>query len=194
MSRYLIAVSVLMLLTACSDTPESPPSAVDTDSPARAVYDEETVKQQAAQALQPFKQQLMEALQRGLEQGPAQAIDVCRLQAPAIAAAASVDGATIGRTSFRLRNPDNAPTVWQQLGLRHYLQSDDREPMLIDLENGQLGYMEPIITAPMCLACHGSELSVEVKDALAAQYPADQASGYAAGDLRGIFWVTLPAQ
>ena len=54
--------------------------------------------------------------------------------------------------------------------------------------------MEPIITAPMCLACHGSELSVEVKDALAAQYPADQASGYAAGDLRGIFWVTLPAQ
>ncbi len=192
MSRYFIAVFVLMLLAACSDTPESPAPVVDTDIPARPVYDEEVVKQQAAQALLPFKQQLMQALQSGLEQGPAQAIDVCRLQAPAIAAAASVDGVTIGRTSFRLRNPDNAPTVWQQLGLRHYLQSEDREPMLIDLENGQLGYMEPIVTEPMCLACHGSELSVEVKDALAAQYPADQASGYAAGDLRGIFWVTLP--
>jgi hypothetical protein len=192
MSRYLIVVSALVLLAACSDAPESPVPVVDADSPARPVYDEEAIKQQAAQALLPFKQQLMQALQRGLEQGPAQAIDVCRLQAPAIAAAASVDGVTIGRTSFRLRNPGNAPSVWQQVGLRHYQQSEDREPMLIDLENGQMGYMEPIVTAPMCLACHGSELSVEVKDALAKHYPADQATGFAAGDLRGIFWVSLP--
>ena len=194
MSRYFIAASLVLLLAACSDAPDSSAPVVDMDVPVLPVYDEEVMKQQAAQVLLPFKQQLMQALQRGLEQGPAQAIDVCRLEAPAIATAAAVDGVEIGRSSFRLRNPANAPTIWQQVGLRHYQQSEDREPMLINLENGRVGYMEPIVTAPMCLACHGSELSVDVKDVLAAQYPTDQATGYAAGDLRGVFWVTLPVQ
>ena len=193
MRRYF-AVALLSLLAACSDAPESSAKVAGKETPALPVYDAEVMKQRAVQTLMPFKQQLMQALQRGLEQGPAQAIDVCRLEAPAIATEASVDGVAIGRTSFRLRNPANAPTVWQQTGLRHYQQSEDREPMLINLEDGRVGYMEPIVTAPMCLACHGSELSAEVKDALSAHYPADQATGFAAGDLRGIFWVTLPVR
>lgn len=193
MHRYFV-VALLLSLAACSDDPEPPTTVAGKEMPALPVYDAEVMKQRAAQTLMPFKQQLMQALQRGLEQGPAQAIDVCRLEAPAIATAASVDGIAIGRTSFRLRNPANAPTVWQQTGLRHYQQSEDREPMLINLEDGRVGYMEPIVTAPMCLACHGSELSAEVKDALFAHYPADQATGFAAGDLRGIFWVTLPVK
>ena len=192
MTRYFIAVSLLLLLAGCSDAPESSLPLADRQGPAVPLYDEETMKQRAAEALVPFKQQLMQTLQRGLEKGPAQAIDVCRLEAPAIAAAASADGVEIGRSSFRLRNPANAPTVWQQIGLRHYQQSESREPLLINLEDGRVGYMEPIVTAPMCLACHGGELSVEVKDALATHYPADQATGFAAGDLRGIFWVSLP--
>jgi hypothetical protein len=191
MRRYFI-VALLSSLAACSDAPDSSATAAGKEARALPVYDAEVMKQRAAQTLMPFKQQLMQALQRGLEQGPAQAIDVCRLEAPAIATAASVNGVAIGRTSFRLRNPANAPTVWQQTGLRHYQQSEDREPMLINLEDGRVGYMEPIVTAPMCLACHGSELSADVKDALSAHYPADQAAGFSAGDLRGIFWVTVP--
>lgn len=192
MHRYFV-VALLLSLAACSDAPEPPATAAGKEMPALPVYDAEAMKQRAAQTLMPFKQQLMQALQRGLEQGPAQAIDVCRLEAPSIATAASVDGIAIGRTSFRLRNPANAPTVWQQIGLRHYQQSEDREPMLINLEDGRVGYMEPIVAAPMCLACHGSELSAEVKGALSTHYPADQATGFAAGDLRGIFWVSLPS-
>lgn len=193
MPRYFIAAFLVLLLAACSDAPESSAPVVAQETPVLPVYGEEEIRQRAAQVLLPFKQQLMQALQRGLEQGPAQAIDVCRLEAPAIAMSASADGVAIGRSSFRLRNPDNAPTAWQQTGLRHYQQSEDREPMLINLEDGRVGYMEPIVTAPMCLACHGSELSAEVKDALSAHYPSDQATGFAAGDLRGIFWVSLPS-
>mgnify|MGYP005753558011 CR=1 FL=1 len=193
MRRYVI-VALLLSVAACSDGPESVAKVGGAEMPAQPMYDSEVMKQRAAQTLLPFKQQLLQALQRGLEQGPAEAIDVCRLQAPAIAAAANADGIAIGRTSFRLRNPANAPAVWQQVGLRYYQQSDDREPMLIDLEDGRVGYMEPIVTAPMCLACHGSELSAEVKDALSTHYPADQATGFAAGDLRGIFWAMLPVQ
>ena len=64
--------------------------------------------------------------------------------------------------------------------------------MVIDLGDNRVGYAEPITTAPMCLTCHGNELSAEVRGALAEHYPADQATGFAAGDLRGVFWVTLP--
>ena len=136
MRRYFI-VALLLSLAACSDGPESAAKVAGKEMPAQPVYDAEVMKQRAAQTLMPFKQQLMQALQRGLEQGPAQAIDVCRLEAPAIAAAASVNGVAIGRTSFRLRNPANAPTVWQQTGLRHYQQSEDNEPLLINLEDGR---------------------------------------------------------
>ena len=34
---------------------------------------------------------------------------------------------------------------------------------------------------------------VEVREALATHYPADQATGFQTGDLRGWFWVTVPA-
>ena len=95
-----------------------------------------------------FKQQLMQALQRGLAQGPENAIDVCRLDAPAIAAAASIDGLEIGRSSHRLRNPANAPTDWQRRAIDHYLGSQDRDPMVIDLGDNRVGYAEPITTAP----------------------------------------------
>jgi hypothetical protein len=41
----------------------------------------------------------------------------------------------------------------------------------------------------MCLTCHGSEIDAEVREQLAADYPMDRATGFEAGDLRGVFWV-----
>lgn len=182
------------LLAACSESQQpstsTPPD--QTQLLEKGAYDSTVIKERAAAKLLPFKQQLMQALQSGMQQGAENAIDVCRLEAPAIAASVSGEGVEIGRSSHRLRNPANAPSDWQQQAIDHYLGSDDREPMVMDLGNNQLGYAEPIITAPMCLACHGSELSGEVTGALSAYYPDDQATGFAVGDLRGIFWVSLP--
>lgn len=180
-----LGVVGLLALAACSDAP----------APAGAsaqVLDEVALRALAGERLQPFKQQLMQALQAGMQQGAVQAIDVCRLQAPAIATAASGDGVQVGRTSHRLRNPANEARPWQQHVLDSYLSSDQREPMVMDLGNGRAGYAEPIITAPLCLACHGQDIAPEVQAVLAQHYPEDQATGFEAGDLRGIFWVTLP--
>ena len=183
------------LLTACSESPEV--TAVSSPEPLESVqsesrYDPVVARERASASLLPFKQQLMKALQSGMQQGAENAIDVCRLEAPAIAASVSGDGVEIGRSSHRLRNPANAPSDWQQQAIDHYLAGEDREAMLFELDDNQLGYAEPIITAPMCLACHGSELSAEVTQALSEHYPEDQATGFYAGDLRGIFWVSLP--
>jgi len=43
--------------------------------------------------------------------------------------------------------------------------------------------------------CHGPEDTIpqDVKDAIGEHYPEDQATGFRKGDLRGWFWVEVPA-
>jgi hypothetical protein len=144
-----------------------------------------------AQLLMPFKKQLMGALQKGMAEGPPAAIDVCRLQAPEIAANLSVDSVEIGRTSHRLRNPSNAGPDWAGRVLQNYLaQPASVQPQTVALEGGRSGYVEPIMTQPQCLACHGQDISPDVRAALEQHYPQDEATGFAAGELRGVFWVS----
>jgi hypothetical protein len=189
--KLLLIALVAPVLMACA---ESPSSDVTENVPRLPVAepDAHILIAQGADALMPFKQQLMQALQQGMQEGPVSAIDVCRLQAPAIAEGVSAEGIEVGRSSHRVRNPDNAPNDWQQYWLDHYLETEDRAPQLMEINDGQVAYVEPIISAPLCGACHGAELAVDVQAALAEHYPQDQATGFAAGDLRGIFWVTMP--
>ncbi|MEM1413165.1 MAG: DUF3365 domain-containing protein, partial [Pseudomonadota bacterium] len=100
----------------------------------------------------------------------------------------------LGRTSHRLRNPDNAGPAWATDVLKAYLeQPSGWTPQAVDLGEGRAGYVEPIVTQPLCLACHGAELAPEIRTALAEQYPEDRATGFEAGALRGVFWVTMPS-
>lgn len=144
-----------------------------------------------ADTLKPFKQALKQTLVTALADGPASAIDACRLQAPALAAAHSADGLTMGRASHRLRNPDNAAAPWVADIIADYL-ADPAQMAAVTrpLADGRMGYVEPIITQGMCLACHGSNLSDDVREQLAQLYPDDQATGFESGELRGVFWLT----
>jgi len=145
--------------------------------------------------LAPFKRTLMEELSEGLQGGPVVAIGVCRLRAPEIAARLSVDGVRIGRSSHRLRNPANRTPDWVQPLLDRYRDTPaERDPLVVPLDDGRYGYVEPIIVQPLCLSCHGASLEPAVIDALATMYPDDRAIGYAVGDLRGVFWVEFPLE
>jgi hypothetical protein len=137
-----------------------------------------------------LKGALMEALDRG---GPAEAIAVCRSVAPAVATDVGQEyGLTIGRTSFALRNPDNTPPSWA-VALVAVRQA---EPAFVVGPNGELGALLPIRMGSQCQMCHGSaeHLSDETRARLRRTYPDDQATGFAAGDLRGWFWAVVPAQ
>ena len=48
-------------------------------------------------------------------------------------------------------------------------------------------------TQPWEFAVLGGEAMKNVKEALAASYPADRATGFREGDLRGWFWIEVPA-
>ncbi len=123
--------------------------------------------------------------------GPAGAIAVCKEQAPLIAAQVAEEHAVqIGRTSDRLRNPANRAPEWAEA----LLADRPAEPRYSAGADGSLGVALPIRLGANCLACHGepADLAPETRAALANAYPADQATGFKAGDLRGWFWVQAP--
>ena len=144
-----------------------------------------------------LKQRLGQAIAAG---GPASAIDVCRIEAPAIAASLSEEsGANVRRTALRVRNTDNAPDAFEREVLESFVDRLARgePPASVDhwverrVEGGvERRYMKAIVTEPLCLTCHGSVLAPEVAAAIERAYPRDQATGFAAGDLRGALSVT----
>jgi len=151
--------------------------------------------QRAQAALEPFKAELQTALRESLRAaGPEGAIAVCRDKAPEIAAALGKDGIRIGRTSHRLRNPKNVSPRWVEPLIVEFLEKgNDRTFRAVRLPDGGIGYVEPIYVQPMCLACHGKEISPGVSEKLDAAYPHDNGRGFDAGDFRGVYWVKLSA-
>jgi hypothetical protein len=156
------------------------------------------------QALAPFQAGLQTALKEGLAKGPVEAVDACRMQAPAIARDAAraasagsrldVAAVELGRTSHRLRNPANAPREWVRPLLAAYLaQPGERAPRAVELGNGRWGYVQPIFVQPLCLTCHGSSVAEPLKARISALYPEDRAVGFRDGDFRGLFWAEFAA-
>lgn len=177
MSRIAIVLIILAAFAGCK----------------RSELNEAKWKAAGAEAVLPFKKSLKGALLAGLEDGPLAAISACRVEAPDLAAQASIGGVKVGRASSRLRNPANAPKSWMRSTLDVY-ESDPnrREPVVVAVDDKTVGYMEPIFLQPLCVTCHGSALAPDLQAALGEMYPGDQATGYAAGDFRGVFWAELP--
>ena len=75
-----------------------------------AVADDTADVHRGAQYLAPFKKDLVTALKAGLAEGPAAAIDACRIEAPAIAERHSQAGVRIGRSSGMLSDHYNPMT------------------------------------------------------------------------------------
>ncbi len=154
---------------------------------------EQSYAERGAEILKPFKMAMKKALVEGLSSGPAEAIDACRVEAPALAAQFSTNDVVVGRSSHRLRNPANHGPAWIEDTLAYYVDNPgERTPVVVTLDEGRAGYIEPIDTAPLCLACHGKVLEPSVRETIETLYPDDEATGFDAGDLRGVFWVEFP--
>jgi len=143
------------------------------------------------------------ALQQAMEQGGVvNAVSVCKKMAPAIAEQLSTQkGWRVARTSRKVRNPSNAPDDWERGALEDFDQrnakGENPETMeyyaVVEESSGPVfRYMKAIPAAPMCLECHGENIDAAVAARLDALYPADQARGFKAGDIRGAFSITQP--
>lgn len=119
------------------------------------------------------------------------AIEVCKAEAEPIAEEIGErQGVRIGRTSTKLRNPENQAPSWAVEGV----EAGVEEMFFAVNQEGTLGAAIPIHLAAPCMNCHGSaqHLAPGVEEALAQHYPEDGATGYSKGDLRGWFWVEVP--
>lgn len=153
---------------------------------------------QSRLAAQRLGGRLMDELTKALADSPPAAIRMCSERAPVIAAEETAGlGATIGRTALRVRNPANAPAEWQRRGLEEFARriAAGEDPAALEFAEvvtvegaTERRWMKPIVTAPRCLACHGTDLAPGVAEAVAERYPEDQARGFAAGELRGAFY------
>lgn len=181
-----------LVLAACSSrAPEPTPPPVEVTADQRA---------KAAGLIKELKQGLVGALTKAMQQGVPAAIATCHTDAPALTAAASRDGAVIGRATKQPRNPKNLAAGWHLDALAQFEQvkagggSLEGQSFAKRLPDGRVAYAEPLVIQPLCVACHGTVLAPDVQAELAKSYPNDRALGYSPGDLRGIAWVELPGK
>lgn len=188
-----VPVALLALVAAVIAMPSG--GLADEPTPAWLVQSRALTQQLGTQ----LKAELSAAIQRS---GPAGAIEVCRTRAPEIAAQLSREsGATVGRTALKFRNPANAPDELQRALLEQFAadmaEGKVMQPIeaAVEIDRGpgiERRYMRAIPTEPLCLACHGPNLAPDVQAALDKAYSNDQATGFAAGQLRGAFSVIWP--
>src|SRR5690606_27351600 len=100
-----------------------------------------------------------------------------------------------GRTSHLVRNEKNQPQDWMKPYLAKFKGTTQTKkpkveiPIITKLKSGELAYLEPLYVMPMCLQCHGENISQDVEEKIKSLYPKDQANGFKVGDFRGFIWV-----
>jgi hypothetical protein len=113
-------------------------------------------------------------------------------------------GWRVSRVSLKVRNPLlGTPDAWEAAALADFDKraASGEDPAKLEkseiVSEGGRQFQRYIKALPVqgpCLACHGgpNEISEAVKGKLAAQYPHDQATGYALGQIRGGLTVKRP--
>lgn len=103
----------------------------------------------------------------------------------------------VRRATLKARNPTNQANENEAAVLRRWTAIAERGEKIPAFETAEEGnflhYYRPLKVEPMCLTCHGAEssLSPGVRKELKKQYPSDRATGYKAGDLRGLIHVIV---
>lgn len=146
-----------------------------------------------------LKKELKAAIETG---GFQNAITVCNKTAQRITDSIGSDTKyQVKRTSRKYRNPANAFDSIEGIALDYFelLISDKKEIPEYYVqkitENGQsyYRYYKPIKVEELCLGCHGKfeNMDSATIGQLKALYPEDRASGYNAGDFRGLISVII---
>jgi len=190
--RGVLAVLALWTLTGCG-----------TDVPQVSPEEGERVAQigrpVAAELLRTLVGRLTAAMEEG---GPVEGLDVCSNEAIPLTLTVqeSLDQPLeLKRTSFRYRNPDNAPDEAEEAALLFFEKAIQEEggapPHLVQrVSEEEMRYYQPLFVGEVCLRCHGTleSMDPQVVQALSREYPGDLAVGYQAGDFRGVVRVSVP--
>jgi len=202
-----LALVILGLLVACS-TPEN--AAPDASSSSR-ILDAENARPTEAEiaavsdVAAPVAGALTQTLGSNLtaaiaDGGHVGAMEFCNVEAmPLTQQVMEEQGMEVKRTSWRVRNPSNAPDALETEALAHFASAAEAgtqsTPWVQVDPSGGWRYYQPLPAGELCLSCHGGadQLAEGVQDALDRLYPQDEAVGFSAGELRGLLRISVPA-
>ncbi len=144
-----------------------------------------------------LKQNLVKNLSEKIKKdGVVEAIPFCHANVKSIGKSAVGDRLSkyqVGRTSHKIRNPENAPKEWMQNYLVNFSGKTPKNApskyIVHRLKNDKRVYLEPLYVQAKCLVCHGQAVSAPVSSKIKVLYPKDQATGFKLNEFRGFIWV-----
>jgi hypothetical protein len=191
-----IGLGLLFLLAQCTN-PTPTPENVQTTAKALTPEEEQAYLEKGkaitTAAFAALSGKLTAAMETG---GVAGAVEYCNLAAyPLLDSLSSVHGATIHRTSTKLRNPKSAAQGWEVEELAALVQTP--KPRVRLLEDGSVAFAAPIKLMPLCTKCHGTvgtDIAAADYEVIKKLYPQDAATGYAPDELRGMWSIQFNRQ
>ncbi len=150
--------------------------------------------------LKTLKGELISSMQQG---GPNQAVEVCSKKALFLTNQIEKEtGYSVKRTSFKYRNPVNAPDKYETEALKYFQEAASKGNLPKYYiqginENGKIVYIyyKPLKVEGVCLTCHGDPQLMDrnLVNKIKTLYPNDKAIGYKEGDFRGVVRVKIPS-
>jgi hypothetical protein len=188
--NIVLSVSLISLLFSCS--PDAPSESTQQQLEIDSTY----YLEKGQEITQATFDTLSKTLQNAIaERGIAGAIEFCNIEAlPITDSKMSDDVWAIKRTTSKTRNPLNEANDYEREMLSIFHRKGDageeiKNELLV--RGDTVHFFRPIKLMPLCANCHGKkeQLQPYVLEKLNVLYPNDKATGYAPGDLRGMWHV-----
>lgn len=151
-----------------------------------------TPAQEKEKVASAFMKALKKELMIGMRKGPKAGLIHCNDKAMPVTNSFNTEKYEIGRVSLKVRNPKNTPNKDLSNILKEFASSTASSPAkarVVVLPNKEEVYVRPLYMKGACLNCHGTNLSMGLKEELKKRYPQDKATGYKLGEFRGLVWV-----
>ena len=159
------------------------------------LYSDNEFKDDSNKLIQHLAQNLKKTLVNAIKtRGLVEAVEQCNIEAPIISQNLSTKNLKVSRIASKNRNPENKATQEQEQVLKFFEQEitlgkSPKNLYKVVETKDSMQYLKPIVTGKVCLACHGSNISGELKAKIKKLYPNDLATGFEEGSLRGAFLV-----
>ncbi|MCR9179378.1 MAG: DUF3365 domain-containing protein [Erythrobacteraceae bacterium] len=193
MIKHGWAALALAALVGCAAEPQPPAPTLD----------EAAVIAASVPIAQSFQAELKAQLQAAIADGGAKGgVSVCQQAAPAIAAAQSeASGAEVSRIAAKHRNPaggvtDDLAQAYAALAAAPVVEGKPNR-QIVQTGEGAQARVHFLSAIPMqeqpCSVCHGTNIDPDLKAHIDSLYPADLATGFQPGELRGALLVSWDA-
>ena len=198
-----LVLGLVLVWTGCSRSQQTPELAGNKGAPVplRAEVAAAATQRGSAIVTEAFgvlSSNLQSAIRQG---GVSNALPYCSMMASPLTSGLAVKhGVTIRRVTQKPRNAaDRADLAETAIldGFRGLLNGTNALPPLVtNLTSTHAAFFMPIVlTNSLCLKCHGEpgkDITMEDLAVIQRLYPADEATGFKVGDMRGAWRIDLP--